>query len=266
MPLPYRTQGLVLRRTKLGETNLIVTFLCATGDGGASVQVRAVAKGARRPGSRLAGVVDLGNEAALLLHPGRSLDTVGEARLVTSRAALALDIDRSATASAVLDVACELTAEGEHEARLYPLTVAALDVLADAPVERLALVAAAYTFKAAAMEGYRPALDACACCGEEVDVAGAAARGERLAFALEEGGVVCPSCADARTGIPVDAVVLAWVQTLLAMRFADLLAMAPVPGERALGGDLLELARTWLSYYPGVRPRALDFLLGGASW
>ncbi len=266
MSIPYRTQGIVLRRTKLGETNLVVTFLCADAEGGATVQVRAVAKGARRPGSRLAGVVDLGNEAELLLHPGRTLDTVSEARLVTSRAGLACDIGRSSMAAALLDVACELTAEGGHDARLYPLTATALDTLSDVPEERLGLTGAAYAFKAAAMEGYRPALDACVLCGGEIDVAGAASRGERLVLSLEEGGVVCPACCGARCGRPVGAVVLAWVQTLLVMRFADLRAMAPVPGERALGGDLLELARSWLSYYPGVRPRALDFVLGGMGW
>ena len=72
----YRAQGLVLCRTKLGEADLIVTLLCDVGR-----QVRAVAKGARKPGSRLAGVVGAGNEVSLLLHEGRSLDVITEGRL-----------------------------------------------------------------------------------------------------------------------------------------------------------------------------------------
>lgn len=260
----YRAEGLVLRRTKLGETDLIVSLLCG---GEETVQVRAVAKGARKPGARLAGVVDLGNEVALLLHRGRNLDTVTEGRLLVSRASYAGELERSAMASAVLDVACELTAEGAHDARFYPLTVTALDALAEpVPVERLGMVAAAYAFKAAAVQGYRPSFDVCVRCGEDVDVAGAAARGERIAFSLAEGGVVCPACADAACGRQTDAVVLAWAQTLLGMRFADLVAMGAVPREEALGLELLELARSWLGFYPGVRPRALDFVLGGAMW
>lgn len=259
----YRAEGLVLRRTKLGETDLIVTLLCG---GEETVQVRAVAKGARKPGSRLAGVVDLGNEVSLLLHRGRNLDTISEGRLVASRASYASEIERSAMASAVLDVAAELTVEGHHDARFYPLTVTALDALEPVSADRLGLVAAAYTLKAAAMQGYRPSFDQCVRCGAEVDVAGAAARGEQVAFSLEEGGVVCPSCADAQTGRPVGAAVLAWAQTLLGVRFSDLAAMAPVPREGALGLELLDFARLWLGYYPGVRSRAVDFVLGGAMW
>ncbi len=263
MPGSYRAEGLVLRRTKLGETDLIVTLLCG---GEEAVQVRAVAKGARKPGARLAGVVDLGNEVSLLLHRGRTLDTITEGRLVVSRASYAGEIERSAMAAAVLDTAAELTVEGAHDARLYPLTVAALDALAPVSAERLGLVVAAYVLKAAAMQGYRPSFDQCVRCGEAVDVAGAAACGERVAFALGEGGVVCPACTDAETGRPVEAVVLAWAQTLLGMRFADLIAMEPVPREGGLGLELLDFARSWIGFYPGVRPRALDFVLGGAMW
>ena len=45
----YRTKVLVLDKTKLKETDLILTLLDERGR-----QVRAVAKGARKPGGRLA--------------------------------------------------------------------------------------------------------------------------------------------------------------------------------------------------------------------
>ncbi len=249
----YRAEGLVLRRTKLGETDLIVTLLT---DGAA--QVRAVAKGARRPGSKLAGVVGLGNEGAFLLHEGRNLDTVTEARLLVSRAGLALDFERCVMAEAVLDSAADLTAEGEHDPRLLPLTRTALDAVADAPVERLPLVGAAYLLKAAAMQGYRPCMECCVRCGNEV---GEGLSG-RLLFSFEEGGLVCPDCADAGEGRVLDAGLAAWVRTLLGLRFADLLALEPLTDELRLGYGVLEFARQWLGFHPGIRPKALDFALG----
>lgn len=260
----YRAQGIVLRRTKLGETDLIVTLLCAEYD----QQVRAVAKDARKPGSRLAGVVDLGNEGSFLLRRGRNLDRISEGRLLTSRTGLALDVDRSAFAAAVLDSAADLTAEGEHDQRLYPLTDAALGAVAHCDRVRLPLVVAAYLLKAAAMQGYRPELDACVRCSEPVDLAGAAAEGRPVRFTPLEGGVVCDGCADSQAGSYVDAGLLLWVQALIGSRFSDLLMMG-LPGEdggACLGGDLLLFARTWLEYYPGVRPKALDFVLSGALW
>ena len=45
----YRTKAIVLDKTKLKETDLILTLVGESGR-----QIRAVAKGARKPGSRLA--------------------------------------------------------------------------------------------------------------------------------------------------------------------------------------------------------------------
>lgn len=324
----YRAQGLVLRRTKLGETDLIVTLLCE----GLDRQVRAVAKGARRPGSRLAGVVDLGNEGAFLLSRGRSLDVVSEGRLLVSRAGLAADPERSACAAAVLDVAAGLTDEGDPDARLYPMARAALDALAEAAPGRLAAVVAAFALKAACAQGFRPELGRCVRCGEPVGLEEAAAQGApapgapaprpavpgiaaadaaaqgapapgaavpspgapppaapppaappssvpppavpptpaalspTVPFDFLEGGTVCRACADAGSARPVDARVLLWARALIGARFADILAWEPAPGEGRLWHDVLAFSAAWLEHYPGIRPRALAFLLSGALW
>ena len=70
----YRAHALVLRKTKLGETDAIVTLLAEDGR-----ELRAVAKGLRKPGSKLGGVLEPFTEVSLLLHTGRSLDVVSEA-------------------------------------------------------------------------------------------------------------------------------------------------------------------------------------------
>ena len=73
----YSVRGIVLRKTKLAETDLIVTLLADDG-----TQRRAVAKGARKPSSTFASRLELYAEADLLCSVGRSLDVVKEARLV----------------------------------------------------------------------------------------------------------------------------------------------------------------------------------------
>ena len=75
----YRTRAIVLDRTKLAEQDLILTLLSADGS-----QLRAVAKGARKPGGRLAARAELFCETDFLLAAGRSLDVVSEA--ATTRA------------------------------------------------------------------------------------------------------------------------------------------------------------------------------------
>lgn len=255
----YRVRGIVLRRTKLGETDLIVTMLAD-----APSQVRAVAKGARKPGSRLSGAMNLGNEVELLLHEGRNLDVVTEAHLQVSHASIAADFERMVLAEAVLDCAAELTAEGEHDPRLLPLTSTAMDAVSQAPLPRLPLIAAAYVFKAAAMQGYRPSLDLCVRCGDELNVE---EPGYTL-FDLGEGGAVCPACTTMASGHMEDNALLGWTKALIGYRFSELLTCDA--GDDAaisrLGMDLLALAQRWLGHYPGIRPRALDFALNAGLY
>ena len=90
----YRTRAIVLDRTKLAEQDLILTLLAADG-----CQVRAVAKGARKPGGRLAARVELFCETDFLLAAGRSLDVVSEAQTVEPHVALRGDYERVAAPS-----------------------------------------------------------------------------------------------------------------------------------------------------------------------
>ena len=60
-----RIKALVLDRTKLGEQDLILTCLTDTGE-----ELRAVAKGARRPGGRLAARTELFSEVDMLVAEG----------------------------------------------------------------------------------------------------------------------------------------------------------------------------------------------------
>ncbi len=258
MPGKFKARGVVVRRTKLAESDLIVTLLADRPS-----QLRVVAKGARKPASKLAGTMNLGNEVELLVSEGRSLGVVSEARLVRSHAGLAADYDRAVLMDAVLDCACELTAEGDHDPRVLPLLSATLDAFDAAEPACLPLLAAAFVLKAAAMQGFRPSLDACVRCGAPVELAAPAAAPATSAFDIAEGGVVCPECAGSATCTHVPTPTLAWAQALISLRLADICACEfPDDSHKlACGFDELRFAQVWLGHYPGIRPRALDFAL-----
>ncbi|MFQ9180415.1 MAG: DNA repair protein RecO [Eggerthella lenta] len=80
----YDARAIVLRKTKLGESDLILALLAEDGS-----QIRAVAKGARKPASSFAARLELYSVVDLLVARGRSLDIVKEARLVESNERLA---------------------------------------------------------------------------------------------------------------------------------------------------------------------------------
>ncbi len=80
----YTARAIVLRKTKLGESDLIVTLLAQDGS-----QIRAVAKGARKPSSPFAARLELYSSVDLLCSKGRSLDIVKEARIAPPTSACA---------------------------------------------------------------------------------------------------------------------------------------------------------------------------------
>ena len=73
----YQSRVLVIKRTKLGETDCICTLLSQDGS-----QIRAVAKGARKPTSPFTSRLELFSVCDVLFAKGKSLDIIKEARLI----------------------------------------------------------------------------------------------------------------------------------------------------------------------------------------
>lgn len=242
----FRTRALVLAHTKLAESDLILTLLAEDGS-----QVRAVAKGARKPGGRLAARTELFSECDLLLAHGRNLQVVTEAQLVDPHAALRGNPPALLAACELAQVALATCMEDAPDPYLFAIASKALAALGQASDDaHLDVLVAAYAWKVLAHGGWRPALDACVACGDE-----AVSR-----FSATAGGVLCESCArDAEGAVPVSANDVAWLRALLALTFEQLLA-APV--DAATAGRLLSLARTWAETQLDVRLRAFDTTLG----
>lgn len=242
----YRTRAVVLDRTKLGETDLILSLLAADGS-----ERRAVAKGARKPGGRLAGRVELFCETDFLLAAGRSLDVVSEASLVEPHARLRGDYERVAAASAVAEVARLTCYEDAPDGFLFPICSRALTACEQASDRaHLDLVAAAYAWKVLAHGGWRPELGGCCACGD-ADV---------TYFSATAGGALCASCAREVAGAQeLSAGEMAWLRALLGCTFDELLA-AEVDSQTA--ALLLALAHSWAATHLDARLRAMEFLAG----
>lgn len=242
----YSTRALVLRKTRLGETDTILTLLAEDGR-----QIRAVAKGLRKPGGRFGGRLEPFSEVDLLLHTGRSLDVITEAGSIALRAGLRTDLDRSSAAAVVADLLDKISVEGQTEPRLFALSVAALDEMERAEVGDLGALVVAFLVKALAMHGYRPELETCACCGSDLD-------GSRF-FSASAGGAVCEGCAgpDA-TRFSEEG--RAWLGRLLQARFAQVAGLEMPPEATA---DCLALMRTFIAFHIPARMKALDFYASG---
>lgn len=243
----YPLTALVLRKTKLGETDTILTLLAEDGS-----QVRAVAKGLRKPGSRFGARLEPYSVVDLLLHTGKSLQVVSEARIVTPNAGLREDLDRNAASAVVVDLLDKISLEGQTEPRLFALAVTTLGVLESAPVPALPALVVAYLLKAMSMHGYRPELEICAACAVEQANGGA--------FSLTHGGAVCPSCGKldpSSLRCPDEA--REWLRTLLGSTMARI---AESPPPEAAVSDCFALMRSFVAYHLPARLKALDFYAG----
>ncbi|MEK7806186.1 MAG: DNA repair protein RecO, partial [Chloroflexota bacterium] len=89
MPAPrsYRCEALTLKRHPLGEADLLVTLY--TRDRG---KLRAMAKGSRRPTSKLVGHLEPLTQVSLSLAQGRNLDFITQVQVVGNHSALKGDL------------------------------------------------------------------------------------------------------------------------------------------------------------------------------
>lgn len=241
----YRTRAIVLDKTKLKETDLILTLLGESGR-----QIRAVAKGARKPGGRLAARCELCCEVDLLLAHGRNLDVVSQAELLAAPLGAQPSYELLSAASAVAEVAERCSFEDADDPFVFPITQAVLAAMQGADAAHLDLLVAAYVFKLLSHLGYRPDYESCVACGDEAP----------RWFSATAGGVLCGSCASSVAGAEkLDSTLIGWLSGLITLRFAELLE-AEIDAFTAT--RLLALAHLWAATHLDARLRAFEFLLG----
>ena len=182
----YRTEAIILRRADLGEADRLLTIFTPRFG-----KLRVVAKGARKPGSRKGGHVELFTRSTLLIARARNLDIVSQAETVEVYRALREDLLRSTYAHYVVELLDRFTGDGEESAELYDLLADTLGRLCDA--ENPALLARFYELRLLTLAGYQPRLFDCARCGQalrEVD-----SESPPYGFDCAQGGVLCEKCA-----------------------------------------------------------------------
>ena len=272
MATPHNERCLVLGHAKLGEADAIVTMLSSSGR-----QVRAVAKGLRRPGCRFGARLEPYALVDVMLHPGRSLDTVTDVRTVDSNAGCRTGVARPAASAVACELADKLTRDGAVvRERTFELAVASLSAIGAAGDgdATAALLASAYCVKAMSIEGFRPSTRECALCGSVLSAPDRAA-----AFSVAAGGCLCADCAEADgvlaydidgalarggtdgcdgtygSGPALPEGIAGWVDSLVSLRLADIAALEGAPT-----AALLDFTASWASEHLGVRLRSIDFL------
>lgn len=244
----YTQRALVLRRTKLGESDLILTLLAADGS-----QMRVVAKGARKPKSSFAARTEPFCVADMLCARGRSLDILKEVRLVAAHDGLRTSLEGSAAAAPMAELLGRESQRNLENPRLFQATERALDTMDGADDGHRLALAAAHLLKTLAFSGLRPSLEVCVGCGEPL----AFEDGDTLPFSAIEGGVVCERCRSSFETQPVDAATLCWAQYFLTSTFDDI---AQGPTDLSASFAVLHLVQSLVRAHVGSPLKSLEFL------
>lgn len=176
----YQTEGIILKQTKLGEFDKIVTVF--TPEYG---KVRAVAKGACRPMSKLGGNVEPLTYSLMLLARGRNLDIITQSQTINGFLALKSDLWRMACGLYILELIDSFTVEGGENRPLFDLLLDILNQLSEPDSNETAL--RYFELHLLTCLGYRPQLRRCVDCDSPL-------KPTVNFFSPSKGGLLCPHC------------------------------------------------------------------------
>ena len=156
MSRAYQTTGINLKAAPLGESDRLLTILTLE-----EGLLRAVAPGARKHKSRLAGRSALFVVNQLLVIPGKSLSKVTQAETLRSFPGLSGSLAKLTASQYLAELTLSQAIAGQAQPDLYYLLLEHLDRLEQAPPAAILAVLAHATFHLLALAGLAPQVHHC---------------------------------------------------------------------------------------------------------
>jgi DNA repair protein RecO (recombination protein O) len=244
-PRSYTTDAIVLTRFDLGEADRVLTLI-TPGAG----KLKAIAKGIRRPTSRLGGSLEPFAELRVALARGRTFDVVTQVSVGHPWLRLRDSLESAATAWYLAELA-DRSLEERHSAEpIYHLLRRAYALL-DAGMAP-GRIARWYEMRLADELGVRPEIDRCVECDRLLEP------DDRFRWIPPLGGVLCARCPGPpydRAGLSLDALKL-----LKAYQRLDVEALAALRVALAVEGEVEAALREFLAVALERHARSLAFL------
>ncbi|MEB3750465.1 DNA repair protein RecO [Geobacillus icigianus] len=175
----YETcEAIVMRTVDYGETNKIVTLF--TREWG---KVAAMARGAKKPSSRLSAVTQPLCYGRYVVRRSRGVGVLQQGELIDSMRMLREDLFAAAYAAYLVELTDKGTEEQKSNPHLFALLLQTLRYMSEGrDAEILTFI---YEMKMLSVLGVPPLLDRCARCGATVG---------RFSFSIKEAGFLCHRC------------------------------------------------------------------------
>ena len=181
----FITDAINLKSYNLSESDKIIVMYSKE-----KGLIRGVAKGVKKPKSKLGARMDLLVANTLMLHKGRNLDTICQAEVVNSFYKTRQDIDKICYSMYVTEVVHNFGVEEDPcSETIYNLLYKTLNTIssAESKVEIL-LAVIKFQLKMMIESGFSLELEKCLCCHKTV-------QDETMYFVPAMGGIISSNCA-----------------------------------------------------------------------
>ncbi len=243
-----KTDGIIIRCQDYLESSKIVT--CYTRDQG---KISLLAKGARRPKSRLGGALDVLLHVAIIYYQKetREMQTLGQAEILHSFRSFEKDLCRFSLATTATELVGQLEMKDDPNPALFRELLDTLQALEIATNPELILYR--FTWRWLERAGFKPRLRRCLNCGS-IPSAGP------LKFRISRGGYFCRDC-----DCPFDdflQISERCIRLMLQLRDNQLRALLQLQIPASLMGELKIITWDFLQYHVGKikEIKSLSFL------
>lgn len=240
----YSASAIVLRRIDLGEKDRILTLF--TREHG---KLSAVAKGSRRPGSKLGGASEPFTYSRMMLSSGRDLDVLSQAEIKESFPNVKNGIESVAHGVYLLELVNSFVDQRQPNLDIFDTLLSAMYVLESGadPV----LTARYFEIQLLSILGYEPHFEACLRCGRNLGK-------ERVSFSPALGGIVCADCGNPpKDAISVPSAISSYVKALRNAEPHRLKEMRVPKGARR---DLARILKWHIRYRLDHNLKSTDFI------
>jgi DNA repair protein RecO (recombination protein O) len=243
-PRNYQTEAIVIKKTKLGEADRILTLLTPYAG-----KVRAVAKGVRRPKSKMAGHLELLTHSQVSLAHGRNLETVTGSQTINAFLPLKSDLDLTSSGLYVAELSDQFSVEHQENREVFALLLATLGWLCQ-PNSR-EIVLRYFEMRLLVLTGYRPELQQCVNCHEPLQP-------KVNYFSFSAGGVLCSNCEHSqswRFSLSVNA-----LKVLRLLQKEDFALASKLRLKAELAGELAQVMQGYIRYILEREVKSAAFL------
>jgi DNA repair protein RecO (recombination protein O) len=237
-----KCEGIVIRTTEYGETNKIVTLY--TREWG---KIGVMARGAKKPNSRLSSITLLFTHGTFLIQRGTGLGSLEQGETLSSMRAIGEDIFLTAYASYIAELTDKCTDEKKPNPFHFELLYQTLHYLNEGYDPDI--ITNIYEMKMLNVLGLYPVLDKCSVCGSTDG---------HFSFSIREGGLICHRCLERD---PYHLKISpATVKLLRLFYYFDLSKLGSISVKNETKAELKKVISVYYDEYSGLHLKTKKFL------